>query len=738
MAAESLSCRILCPHGSLAGYHCRRGSARRAAQRADPGGRRHAGAGSRATSSCWASAARWGRRWRAWRGAPPTRPAAARRVIGVSRFSSAAHEAGAPGARRRDDPLRPARRGRGRAACPTRRTSSSWPAGSSARPGTRRSTWAMNAYLPAVGVPPVRPQPDRRVLDRQRLRPDAGRPRRLARGRRPAPVGEYAMSCLGRERMFEHFSRTRGIPRGAPPAQLRRRDALRRARRPRAARVWAGEPIDLAMGYLNVDLAGRRQRRWRCGRSTTLASPPLVVNVAGPEELSGRGPCERGAGPRCWAGRRASPATEAARRAAEQRRAPAWYAARDPPSVDRAAADRLDRRLGRRAADEPAASRRTSSRATGGSDDLGHADDDPTRTQRVQREHASHATPLRSGLVIPAHPLALTPRGTLDERRQRALTRYYARRRRRRPGRRRAHDAVRDPRSGDRPVRAGARAGARGDGPGRPPGDGLMPLVRIAGVCGADRRRRCAEAALLARPRLPRRRCSAWPRSRDATDDELIAHCRAVAEVIPVVGFYLQPAVGGRVLGYAFWRRFAEIDRVVAIKIAPFNRYQTLDVVRAVVEAGRDDIALYTGNDDNIVVDLLTPYRVRTPGKADRAADRRRPARALGGLDRTRRRAARRVPRGHARAGPGVAAADRRRGHRRQRRRLRRRQRLRRLHRRDPRGAAPAGPARQHPDAQRRDARPGPGRRARPRLRAYPHLIDDEFVADHVDSWRRP
>jgi hypothetical protein len=81
------------------------------------------------------------------------------------------------------------------------------------------------------------------------------------------------------------------------------------------------------------------------------------------------------------------------------------------------------------------------------------------------------------------------------------------------------------------------------------------------------------------------------------------------------VGFYLQPAVGGRVLPHAFWRRFAEIEDVVAIKIAPFDRYQTLDVVRAVAEAGRDDVALYTGNDDSIVLDLLTPYRVRVGGE---------------------------------------------------------------------------------------------------------------------------
>jgi hypothetical protein len=94
----------------------------------------------------------------------------------------------------------------------------------------------------------------------------------------------------------------------------------------------------------------------------------------------------------------------------------------------------------------------------------------------------------------------------------------------------------------------------------------------------------------------------------------LIAHCRAVAEILPVVGFYLQAAVGGRVLPLAFWRRFVEIENVVAIKMAPFNRYQTLDVIRAVAEAGRDDVALYTGNDDSIVVDLLTPFRFNVSG----------------------------------------------------------------------------------------------------------------------------
>jgi hypothetical protein len=95
---------------------------------------------------------------------------------------------------------------------------------------------------------------------------------------------------------------------------------------------------------------------------------------------------------------------------------------------------------------------------------------------------------------------------------------------------------------------------------------------------------------------------------------ELLAHCREVAEVLPLFGFYLQPAVGGRVLSYAFWREFAEIANVWAIKIAPFNRYQTIDVVRAIADAGRDDIALYTGNDDSIILDLLTPFSVTLRG----------------------------------------------------------------------------------------------------------------------------
>src|SRR5205085_11497425 len=133
---------------------------------------------------------------------------------------------------------------------------------------------------------------------------------------------------------------------------------------------------------------------------------------------------------------------------------------------------------------------------------------------------------------------------------------------------------------------------------------------KIAGVCGrteqalseAEFAGACGYHAALVS-------LAAW---QSATDDELIEHCRRIAGVWPMIGFYLQPAAGGRVLSFSFCRRLAQIGRVVAIKIAPFNRYQTIDVVRAVVEAGRDDIAIYTGNDDNIVMDLVTPHRFRT------------------------------------------------------------------------------------------------------------------------------
>src|SRR5262249_6474586 len=130
-------------------------------------------------------------------------------------------------------------------------------------------------------------------------------------------------------------------------------------------------------------------------------------------------------------------------------------------------------------------------------------------------------------------------------------------------------------------------------------------LVKVAGVCGKTPQ--AVGEAALARDigyDLGLLSLAALP---SASDDELLEYCRAVAEVIPLFGFYLQPSVGGRFLSYDFWRRFCEIEGVAAIKVAPFNRYQTLDVARGVVESGRAaEIALYTGNDDNIVPDLMT------------------------------------------------------------------------------------------------------------------------------------
>jgi dihydrodipicolinate synthase/N-acetylneuraminate lyase len=206
---------------------------------------------------------------------------------------------------------------------------------------------------------------------------------------------------------------------------------------------------------------------------------------------------------------------------------------------------------------------------------------------------------LFSGLVIPAHPLALNRERKLDERRQRALTRYYlaagaggiA------VGVHTTQFAIRDRAIGlFEPVLRIAMEETR-----------AHPAVKIAGVCGklpqATSEARVAaqlgyDAALLSLGALA-----------DASIAELIAHSRAVASIIPVIGFYLQASVGGCVLPYAFWRDFCEIENVVAIKIAPFNRYQTVDVTRAVAESGRArEIALYTGNDDNILIDLLTTY----------------------------------------------------------------------------------------------------------------------------------
>ena len=222
-----------------------------------------------------------------------------------------------------------------------------------------------------------------------------------------------------------------------------------------------------------------------------------------------------------------------------------------------------------------------------------------TRTPQLRPEIRER---LFEGVVIPAHPLALRADRTLDAVRQAALTRYYlaagaggvA------VGVHTTQFAIREWGMYEPVLRIASETveAHRGD----------RPVIKIAGVVGptgqALREARLAaalgyEIALVSLGGL-----------NDWSEDELIAHVERIAQVIPVFGFYLQPSVGGRPLGYSFWRRLAEIDDVVAIKIAPFDRYGTIDVVRGVAESSRrDEIALYTGNDDNILADLLTTYR---------------------------------------------------------------------------------------------------------------------------------
>ncbi len=140
-----------------------------------------------------------------------------------------------------------------------------------------------------------------------------------------------------------------------------------------------------------------------------------------------------------------------------------------------------------------------------------------------------------------------------------------------------------------------------------------QPFALVAGICG-DTKQAVSEAQVAAALGYHAGLVSLGALA-EATDAQLVRHCRAVSEVIPIFGFYLQPAVGGRSLGWRFWRDLAELPNLVAVKIAPFNRYATIDVVRAITEAGRDDVALYTGNDDSIVLDLLTPFRIESGGR---------------------------------------------------------------------------------------------------------------------------
>ena len=213
---------------------------------------------------------------------------------------------------------------------------------------------------------------------------------------------------------------------------------------------------------------------------------------------------------------------------------------------------------------------------------------------------------LRRGVAIPAHPLALDASRKLDPVRQRALSRYYI-----------------DAGSGGLAVGVHTTQFAiREVGLYAPVLELAMraatewtdrPLVMIAGLSGRTDQAR--KEAKIARGLGYHAGLLSLAAFQGAPEDDLIAHAQAIAEEIPLVGFYLQPAVGGIVLPVSFWRRFAAIENVVAIKIAPFNRYRTLDVVRGVAEAGAADrVTLYTGNDDHIVLDLLVPFRIEAKG----------------------------------------------------------------------------------------------------------------------------
>lgn len=229
---------------------------------------------------------------------------------------------------------------------------------------------------------------------------------------------------------------------------------------------------------------------------------------------------------------------------------------------------------------------------------------------KIDQIPASILGTIRQGTVIPAHPLALTADRKLDVPHQRALTRYYidsgaggvA------VGVHSTQFEIRDPdialfepvlRLASQTIDEWCKATGKA-------------ILKVAGVCGKTEQ--AVYEAGFARDSGFHACLVSLGALAEESLPALVAHCRQVARIMPVIGFYLQPSVGGRILPYRFWREFVEIENVLAIKIAPFNRYQTLDVVRAVCEAGREAaITLYTGNDDNIVVDLLTEYRIQTP-----------------------------------------------------------------------------------------------------------------------------
>jgi dihydrodipicolinate synthase/N-acetylneuraminate lyase len=214
---------------------------------------------------------------------------------------------------------------------------------------------------------------------------------------------------------------------------------------------------------------------------------------------------------------------------------------------------------------------------------------------------------LKKGTVIPALPLALNSKRKLDVRRQRALLRYYLD-----AGAGGVAIAVHTTQFAIRNPEVGLYAPLlelANEEFNRFSARTKKPVIRVAGVIG--RTEQALKESTIALQNGFHAALLSLAAFKDATNDAIIDHCKEISEVMPLIGFYLQLAVGGRKLDVKFWREFASIENVIAIKIAPFNRYQTFDVIRGVAESGRaDKIALYTGNDDNILVDLLSEYQI--------------------------------------------------------------------------------------------------------------------------------
>ncbi|NLD44998.1 MAG: dihydrodipicolinate synthase family protein [Chloroflexi bacterium] len=345
---------------------------------------------------------------------------------------------------------------------------------------------------------------------------------------------------------------------------------------------------------------------------------------------------------------------------------------------------------------------------------------------------ASLTDRLLAGGVIPACPLALTASGRFDEHHQRALFRHYraAGAAGLAVGVHTTQFAIHEEAVGlYRPLlELAAEVLEEGGG----------ALLKVAGLVG--RTEQAVREGRLATDLGYDLGLLSLGAFREADDEEILAHCRAVAEAIPLMGFYLQPAVGGRVLGYSFWRRFLEIPAVRAVKIAPFNRYYTLDVLRALADTGRaDEVALYTGNDDNIVLDLVSEFRF---GAQPGTQTLRFAGGLLGHWTVWTRRAVELVARCRAEREAGAASAD-----------------LLTLAAQvtDSNAAlfdtanAFAGCivglhevlVRQGLMASRRtldpheDLSPGQLEEIERVYRAYPHLNDDAFVREHLDEWLR-